>query len=90
MSDAKKGVPRSEEVKEHLRRINLGENNPFYGQKQSKVAKRKMSKAAKQRTGDRNNFYGKTHSSDAKKRIGESTRGATWKLINGKRKWFGR
>ena len=47
MSQARIGISLSEETKEKLRKINLGENNPNFGLKRSEETKRKISEARK-------------------------------------------
>ena len=42
MSKAQSGKKMSEETKEKLRELNLGENNAFYGKKHSEKSKKKI------------------------------------------------
>jgi group I intron endonuclease len=42
LSEAHKGKVLTEECKDKLRKLNLGENNPFYGKKHSEETKAKM------------------------------------------------
>lgn len=53
-----KGKP-TQETLQKLRKINLGENNPQFGIKNSKITRFKKSIAMR---GEKNPFYGKTHS----------------------------
>lgn len=75
--------------KEHLRRLNLGKNNAFYGKKHSEETKNKISKANSGRmvskeqkehlsalmTGENNPFYGKKHSQENLEKMSKNRKG---------------
>ena len=85
MSKVKLGKKMSEETKEKLRELNLGENNAFYGKKHKDESIQKMrekqlgktlseetkQKIKKSTTGDKNHFYGKKHTDKVKNKIKE-------------------
>jgi group I intron endonuclease len=89
MSKAQSGKKMSEETKEKLRELNLGENNAFYGKKHKDESIQKMrekqlgktlseetkQKIKKSTTGDKNHFYGKKHTDEVKNLISKLSSG---------------
>ena len=79
----------SNETKQKLRELNLGERNAFYGKKHTeeslekmreKQSGKKISEETKQKikestTGDKNHFYGKTHTNEVKNLISKLSSG---------------
>jgi hypothetical protein len=61
----------SDEHKEKLRLIRIGENNPFYGKTHTKESKDKISSAS---SGKNNGFYGRTHTEETKKILSEKSK----------------
>ena len=66
------GLKHTEETKQYLRDINLGENNPMYGKHWTEEQKKVRSDNIK---GENNPFYGKHHSEESKKKISKSRQG---------------
>lgn len=75
-----KGIPRTEEVKEKIRKSWTedrrewyserfsGKNNPMYGKVTSEETRKKISEAT---SGEKNHFFGKTHTKEAKEKISQ-------------------
>lgn len=74
---ATSGYIRTEEEKEYLRNLWLGEKSPLYGVPKSPETKRKMSEA---QLGEKNHRYGKRYTEDEKKKRSEKMKGrpAPW------------
>lgn len=64
--DGTRGYTFSEDSKQKLSELRIGENNPFYGKSHSEETKQKMSEHQK---GERAFWYGKHLSSDVKQKI---------------------
>jgi|ERR1700677_1450238 len=62
----------NEQTKQHLREINLGDKNAFYGKKHSAESLAKMSASLKGRPGS---FKGKKHTEEAKLKVGRAHKG---------------
>ncbi len=62
------GRKMSEEDKEHLRKLNRGEGNPFYGRKHTEETLDKM-------RGSNNSMYGKKHTEETLRKISDSSKG---------------
>jgi group I intron endonuclease len=89
----------SEETKQKLRELNLGENNAFYGKKHTeeslekmrvKQSGKKLSDETKQKikestTGNKNHFYGKKHTEEVKNKIKEHHKNNPDYAFNGKK-----
>ena len=56
----------SQEIKDKLREMNLGENNPMFNKTHTEEAKEKIRKA---NTGENNPMYDKVHSEETKLKI---------------------
>jgi len=65
------GTKHTDETKENMRKVKLGEKNPFYGKTHTDEIKVKMSN---DRIGEKNAFYGKTHSDETKQKIREKNK----------------
>ena len=74
---ATSGYIKTEEQKEYLRNLWLGEKSPMYGSPKSPETKRKMSEA---QLGEKNHRYGKRYTEDEKKKRSEKMKGrpAPW------------
>lgn len=80
-----------------------GVNNPFYGKHHSIETRQRMIASHFDCRGVNNSFYGKHHSEESRKKMSEShkgheawnkgmtsiNKGKHWKLVNGKRVWYG-
>jgi hypothetical protein len=74
---ATSGYIRTEEQKEYLRNLWLGEKSPMYGSPKSPETRRKMSEA---QLGEKNHRYGKRYTEEEKKKRSEKMKGrpAPW------------
>lgn len=62
----------SEETKQKMSEVKMGERNSFYGKTHSEESKRKISEAQK---GKKNPMWGKTHSEESKRKMSELKKG---------------
>ena len=72
MSEARKGIPKSEEHKRRIGDAQIGELNHNYGKHPSEETLIKLSLASK---GSNNGMFGKHHSDEARRKISDSHKG---------------
>ena len=96
-----KGNHLSEETRNKISESMKGNNNPLYGKHRSEETRKKISESMKgshhseetrkklseSRKG-KTPFKNHHHSEEAKKKLSEARKGKTWKIIDGKRKYF--
>jgi len=72
MSEAMKGVPKSDEHKRKMSEAQKGEKNPMYGKEHTDETRQKLSEA---NTGEKNPMYGKEVSPETRKKLSEAQKG---------------
>lgn len=96
MSNSKKGVSRSEELKKIMSEVNKGYRNPMFGKLVSEETRKKLSKASSGRrhteetkmkirlakSGENHHFFGKKYTNEEKEKISKNRIKKTYFLLS--------